>query len=149
MLAALLAAWRVVAVEPLRVADDRSYGFHRPEPTEGGTLQWTEGHAARRLDCHGHWLFLELANGHPDRAKRPVEVTVRVDGRRVAVRDVPGGWQASTIPIGDACDDGSAVVELIARPTFRPFSDFRRDPALASSRDERELGVVVRGLRVD
>jgi hypothetical protein len=148
-LAALLVAWRVgAAVEPLRVADDRSYGFHQPEPSEGGTAQWTEGHAARRLDCRGHWLFLDLRNGHPAGAKRPVQVTVRVDGRRVAVRDVPAGWEAWTIPIGDACADGSAVVELIARPTFRPFSDFRRDPALPASRDERELGVVVRALRV-
>jgi len=148
-LAAVLVAWRVgAAVEPLRVADDRSYGFHQPEPSEGGTAQWTEGHAARRLDCRGHWLFLDLRNGHPAGAKRPVQVTVRVDGWRVAVRDVPAGWEAWTIPIGDACADGSAVVELIARPTFRPFSDFRRDPALPASRDERELGVVVRALRV-
>jgi hypothetical protein len=148
VLAALLAAWQVVAVEPLRVPDDRSYGFYRPEPIEGGSLQWTAGHAAMRLDCRGQWLSLELANGHPSAARRPVQVTVRVDGRRVAVRDVPAGWQASLVPIGDACADGSAVVELIVRPTFRPFSDFRRDPALPPSRDERELGVTVRDLRV-
>jgi O-antigen ligase len=147
-LAALLAAWQVAAVEPLHVPDDRSYGFYRPEPIEGGSLQWTAGHAATRLDCRGQWLFLDLANGHPNPARRPVQVTVRVDGRRVAVRDVPAGWQASLVPIGDACADGSAVVELIVRPTFRPFSDFRRDPALPPSRDERELGVTVRNLRV-
>jgi O-antigen ligase len=148
VLAALLAAWQVVTVEPLRVPDDRSYGFYRPEPIAGGSMQWTEGHAARRLDCRGQWLSLDLANGHPDPARRPVQLTVRVDGRRVAVRDVPGGWRSSLIPIGDACADGSAVVELIASPTFRPFSDFRRDPALAPSNDERELGLTVRNLRV-
>jgi hypothetical protein len=147
-LALLLLAWHVVAVEPLHVPDDRSYGFHRPEPIEGGTLRWTEGHAATRLDCHGHWLFVTLANGHPDPSRRPVQVTFRVDGRRAAVRDVPGDWQASTVPIGDACADGSTVVELVASPTFRPFSDFRRDPALPPSRDERELGVAVRDLRI-
>jgi hypothetical protein len=148
-LAVLLVALRVAsAVEPLRVADDRSYGFHRPERSEGGTVQWTEGHAAQRLDCRGHWLFLDLRNGHPAGAKRPVQVTVRVDGQRVAVRDAPIGWQAWTIPIGYACADGSAVIELVARPTFLPFSDFRRDPALPATRDERELGVVVRALRV-
>jgi len=147
-LALLLAAWHVVAVEPLRVADDRSYGFYRPEPTEDGGLRWTEGHAAMRLDCHGQWLFLTLTNGHPASAKRPVQVTVRADGRRVAVRDAPIGWQTWTIPIGDACADGSVVVGIVARPAFRPFSDFRRDPTLPHSRDERELGVAVRDLRV-
>jgi hypothetical protein len=76
-------------------------------------------------------------------------VTIRVDGRRVAVRDVRAAWQAVTIPIGDACDDGSAVVELDARPTFRPFSDLRGDPGRPAPRDERELGVVVRDLRVE
>jgi O-antigen ligase len=148
-LGGLLVAWRVVAVEPLRPPDDRSYGFHQQEVAEGRTFQWTEGRAARRLACSGHWLILELANGHPDGAKRPVEVTVRVDGRRVAVRDVRGGWQASTVPIGDACDDGTAVVEILARPTFRPFSDLRGNPARPAPRDERELGVAVRVLRVD
>jgi hypothetical protein len=147
-LALVLAAWHVVTVEPLRVADDRSYGFHRPERIEGGTLRWTEGQAAVRLDCHGQWLLLTLTNGHPASAKRPVQVTVRADGRRVAVRDAPIGWQTWTIPIGDACADGSAVVGITARPAFRPFSDFRRDPALPRSRDERELGVAVRDLRV-
>jgi hypothetical protein len=148
VLAALVAAWQAVAVEPLQVPDDRSYGFYRPEPIGGGSLQWTEGHAARRLDCRGQWLSLDLANGHPDPARRPVRVTVRVDGRRVAVRDAPARWQAWLVPIGDACADGSAVVELIASPTFRPFSAFRRDPALPPSRDERELGVTVRNFRV-
>jgi hypothetical protein len=67
------------------------------------------------------------------------------------VHDHPGrvlGSGASVVPIGDACADGSAVVELIASPTFRPFADFRYDPALPPSRDERELGVTVRDLRV-
>jgi hypothetical protein len=148
LLALTLGAGRVFAVAPLRVADDRSYGFYPPEPTEGASLQWIEGRAALRLDCRGQWLRLEVANGHPAGAKRPVSLAVRVDGRRVAVRDVPVAWQAWTIPIGDACADGSAVVELAASPTFRPFSDFRRNPALPRSSDERELGVVVRGLEV-
>jgi O-antigen ligase len=146
--AALLAAWRAAAVEPLRAGDDRSYGFHLPEPTEGGFLQWTGGRAARRLECRGQWLLLELANGHPDAARRPVEVTVRVDGRRVAVRNPLPRWETWILPIGDACGDGAAVVELAARPTFRPFSDLRGDPARPAPRDERELGVVVRALRV-
>jgi len=149
-LAALLAAWRVVAGgERLRVPDDRSYGFARPEPSDSGPFQWTQGHAARRVDCHGQWLFLDLTNGHPNGAKRPVQVAVWVDGRCVTVRNAPVGWQTWTIPIGDACADGSAVVELVVRPTFRPFADFRRNPALLPSRDERELGVAVRTLRVD
>jgi hypothetical protein len=148
-LAAVLAAWRVLAgVPPAPVPDDRSYGFDRPEQTDAGTFQWTQGHAARQLDCRGQWLILGLANAHPAAPRHAVEVTVRVDGRRVAVRDAFVGWQEWTIPIGDACADGSAVVELVARPTFRPFSDFRRDPALPASRDERELGVAVRTLRI-
>jgi hypothetical protein len=146
--AAFLALWRAAAVEPLRVGDDRSYGFHLPEPTEGGFLQWTEGRAAKRLECSGHWLLLDLVNGHPDAARRPVQLTVRVDGRRVAVRNPLPRWQTWTLPIGDACDDGAAVVELAARPTFRPFSDLRGDPARPAPRDERELGVVVRVMQI-
>jgi hypothetical protein len=148
VLALLLAAWRAATAEPLRVPDDRSYGFYWPELIEGGRMEWTAAHAARRLDCRGQWLFLELANGHPDPARRPVQVTVRVDGQRVAVRDAPAAWRPWILPIGDACADGSAVVEILASPTFRPFSAFRRDPALPPSRDERELGVTVRNLEV-
>ncbi len=147
-MAALLAAWRLVDGAPLRVADDRSYGFHPPEPADGGRMEWTQGRAARRLECSGQSLALDLANGHPLGAARPIEVTVRVDGRRVAVLEVPVRTRVPAIPIGDACADGSAVVELTANPTFRPFSDFRRDPALPASRDERELGVAVYDLRV-
>ncbi len=148
-LAVLLAAWRVLAVDPVRGADDGSYGFHRQEREAGRDFQWTEGRAARRIDCRGHWLRLDLANGHPAGRERPVEVTIRVDGRRVAVREVPTVWQTSTLSIGDACDDGTAVVEILARPTFRPFSDLRGDPDRPAPRDERELGVAVRDLRVE
>jgi hypothetical protein len=146
--AALLTAWRLVDGAPLRVADDRSYGFHPPEPADGGRVEWMQGRAVRYFECGGQSLALDLANGHPLGAARPVEVTVRVDGRRVAVLEVSDRTRVSAIPIGDACADGSAVVELTASPTFRPFSDFRRDPALPPSRDERELGVAVFGLRV-
>lgn len=147
-LATLLAAWRLVAGAPLRVADDRSYGFHPPELADGTLMEWTQGRAARRLECSGQSLALDLANGHPLGAARPVEVTVRVDGRRVAVLEIPVRARVPAIPIGDACADGSAVVELTANPPFRPFSDFSRDPALPVSRDERELGVAVFDLRV-
>jgi hypothetical protein len=104
--------------------------FHPPELADGTRMEWTQGRAARRLACSGQSLALDLANGHPLGAARPVEVTVRVDGRRVAVLEVPVRTRVPAIPIGDACADGSAVVELTANPTFRPFSDFRRDPAL-------------------
>jgi hypothetical protein len=148
-LAVLVAAGRLLDPPPLRPWDDRSLGFHRPERTDAGAIRWTQRRAATRLDCRGTWLLLDLANGHPLGPARPVEVAVRVDGRRVAVVDVPGDWQRAVLPIGDACADGSAVVELVARPAFRPFSDFRRDSALPPSPDERELGVAVRELRVE
>jgi hypothetical protein len=148
-LSALVVLWRMLAVEPVPVPDDRSYGFHRPEASAGSAFQWTEGRAVRRLGCRGRWLRLELANGRPDAQEKPVEVTIQVDGRRVAVRDVGAAWQSSTVPVGDACDDGEAVVELVARPTFRPFSDLRGDPDRPAPRDERELGVSVRGLRIE
>jgi O-antigen ligase len=148
-LAAVLAAWRLVAVGPPSAKDDRSYGFYREEPSGSGSWQWTEGHAAKRLACGGRWLQLDLENGHPHGAARPVQVTIRVDGRRVGVLSVRDRVRLPTLDLGDACADGSAVVELIARPTFRPFSDFRRDPTLPRSNDERELGIVVRELRVD
>jgi len=147
---ALLAVWQAVAVAPVPAPGDRSYGFHAPEPLpDGSTMEWTEGHAARRLACRGRWLVLDLLNGHPAGATRPIHVSVRADGAAVAAPQIRGGRLTLRVPIGDACADGSVVVQLAVSPTFRPFSAWREDPALPRSNDERELGVVVRRLAVE
>ena len=40
--------------------------------------------------------------------------------------------------------DESRLLEIEARPTFRPFSENRRYPGLKPSSDVRKLGVAVR-----
>jgi len=144
-----LLSWRVFAVDPLRAAGDYSYGFHRPELSAGAKFEWTAGHAARREACAGDVLVLELANGHPRGAARPVRVTAGIDGREAARIVVRGGWERFRVPLGGACADGVVVLALRAHPTFRPFADFRRYPSLAPSPDERELGVAVRNIRFE
>ena len=149
-LALLLATWRAFGPAPAPAPGDRSFGFHAPEPlADGSLMEWTEGHAARRLACSGRWLVLDLANGHPAEARRPIRVGVRADGAAVAAPQIRGGRLALRVPLGEACADGSVVVQLSVSPTFRPFSAWREDPALPRSNDERELGVIVRRLAVE
>jgi putative inorganic carbon (HCO3(-)) transporter len=147
--ACLLFAWRLLSVEAVSLAGNYSYGFHMPEVGAGATFEWTEGHAARRLTCAGDVLALELANGHPRGAARPVRVAIRTDGRTAGELEVRGGWERVRLPIGKACSDGAMILELLVHPTFRPFVDFRGDRALDPSRDERELGIAVRAFRFE
>jgi O-antigen ligase len=148
--AVLLGAVRAVATSPLEAAGDRSYGFHAPEPDgAGGSVEWTEAKAARRLPCSGRWLVVDLANGHPLGPRHPARVTLRAGRRTLAVVDVPGGWQTLRVPVGDACGGGALVVEIAVRSSFRPLWESRDDASLRRSNDERELGVALRGLRVE
>lgn len=144
--ALLLVPWRLVAGEAAPLAGDRTFGLHERERTAEGEFQWTEGHAAMRLEPGGETLVLELANGHPRGAERPVEVELRVDGERLGRLVVRGGWEEHRFPLGPA-GRGPLVLELLARPSFRPFSDFRRYPELKPSWDIRVLGVAVRRVR--
>jgi hypothetical protein len=148
-LAGLLCAGRLLSAGPEPLAGSHSYGFHRPQPDAGATFEWTEGHAARRLACAGDLLALELANGHPRGAGHPVRVVIRLDGRRRGELEVRGGWERVRLPVAEACADGAVVLELLARPTFRPFVDLRGEDTPGVSRDERELGVAVRAIRFE
>lgn len=149
------AAWALVVtallVLPFRLssegrpeyAGNREFGFHEMESSAGGRFQWTEGFAARRLRRYGDTLVLNLANGHPLGARRPVAVTIQIDGRVGAQRTIKGGWEELRIKLRPA-DDEWVVLTLRAEPTFRPFSDYRRYPALPRGYDHRLLGVAVR-----
>lgn len=144
LLAALLIPWRTLAIEPMRVRGNRAFGFHQPEQSGERTFEWTEGYAARRLPrpSGAAELELELANGHPRPDRHRVEVTVRVDGREALRSEVTGEWRSYAIPLEPA-DTDHLLVEIEARPTFRPFTDFRRHPDLNPSVDIRSLGVAV------
>jgi O-antigen ligase len=134
---------RVLAYDPPPDRGSRSYGFHAPEEREQQpTYQWTTGHAARRLEWEGETLLLEIANGHPRAGERPVSVEVLIDSVLVSQIEARGGWEEHRIEVGPPTKN-SLVLELRVRPTFRPFSDYRRYPDLPDSRDIRRLGIAV------
>jgi O-antigen ligase len=138
--ALLLTTVRLFAHEPPAYAGNRSFGLH--EQAVGSEHRWTEGFAAQRLEWQGDTLVLRLANGHPRAGERPVDVTVGVDGRRVARLTLADGWQRVRIEPG-APRRETILLTLAARPTFRPFSEYRRYPELEGSRDIRSLGVAI------
>ncbi len=145
--ALLLLPWRLTATEALAAAGDRSYGFHPQVERDGHRHAWTEDRAARRLAWEGERLVIELANGHPRPMAWPVEVTVRIDGRPV-VRDTlrGGGFREYPVELG-APRAASLLLEIEARPTFRPHRDLLAFPEVPRSRDFRLLGVAVGPLR--
>lgn len=144
VLALVLLPYRLFAVEPLSGAGDHAFGFHELEDSDGAEpFRWAEARAARRVDWRGEVLILELANGHPLAAENPIDVTVRIDGQEVGSFAVPGGWQRHRLPVGPPRADW-LVLSLETRPSFRPFSAFRRLPGVPPSRDVRSLAVAVR-----
>ncbi len=145
--AALALPWRLAALDPWPAAGDRSFGFNEIEKSGGRPLQWTSGHAERRLAWSAPVLVLELANGHPLGVERPVHVEVRFAGRDLGEVVVRGGWQQHRFLVGPP-ERPQAVLELQVTPTFRPFSDYRRRD-LAPSRDMRRLGVAMRPPRFE
>ena len=148
--AGALVAAALVLVLVRAVADDRpsyggnrSFGFHEAETDVSGTYRWTEESAVRSIPWEGENLVLELANGHPLAAKRPVTVRIAVNGTTRAVVEISGGWERHRIHVGPP-RKARLLLELHATPTFRPFNDFRRYPELETSLDIRSLGVAVR-----
>ena len=91
-------------------------------------------------------MVVPLANGHPRASAHPVEVTIRVDGREVFRGVLRGGWEDVPLELGRP-RSSSLFLELQARPTFRPFTEFRSDPDAAPSIDFRELGVALGEIR--
>ncbi len=146
--AVAVAAWRASALAPVTSASSASYGFHRPEGRRGQPFEWTTARAARRLPWRDAALVVTVANGHPRAAERPVEVTLSVDGRRLDsfTLSEPDRWQERCLAVGPPAA-GSLVLEIEARPAFRPFRDFLRHPDLERSRDIRLLGVAVQPVR--
>jgi hypothetical protein len=146
-LALVMIPIRAMAYEPPPARGSRSYGFHASEKREKpGSHQWTTGHAARRLEWEGETLLLEIANGHPRAGERPVSVEVLIDSVVVSQVEARGGWEEHRIDVGPPTKD-SLVLELRVRPTFRPFSDYRRYPDFPDSRDIRRLGIAVGNIR--
>ncbi|MDX1385348.1 MAG: O-antigen ligase family protein, partial [Thermoanaerobaculia bacterium] len=144
--AVALMPWRAMRVEAPVLHGDRSYGFHGVEGGPEAPFEWTEGRAARRLAWEDEVLVVPLANGHPRAGERPIEVRLLVDGVEVARRGPGSGWEEVAVPLGAPARE-AIVLEIRARPTFRPFSDFRSRAGVEASRDIRSLGVAVGALR--
>lgn len=138
----LLLAFRLVAVEPLRHPNDRSAGLYAGERSGGRAMRWADGWSAQRVRWQDEVLVLPLANGHPRAGNHPVQVEVRIDGVVMFDGEVRGGWEEQRLTLGPPQRD-DVLVEVHARPTFRPFYEFRRYPELPPSRDIRRLGVAV------
>jgi O-antigen ligase len=145
-LALVLSASRAVTLQPLRSSDNRSFGFHESEGAGGESMRWTTAYAVRRLPWSEGVLVVPLANGHPKALEHPVEVIVTVNGSEVSRRTLRGGWEELRLELG-APRQKWLVFELEARPTFRPFADFRRLPGGSPSFDVRSLGVAVGEIR--
>lgn len=119
---------------------DRAYGLREPEASGERRFQWTGARAAIRVPWTSACLRVPVANGHPAAKSHPVEVRIRAAGATRRVR--PGGsWQLALLEVGPPRAD-SLLVELTAKPTFRPFLDFPRQ-GLPRSRDVRRLGAAV------
>lgn len=137
---------RFLWVEPLVGRAGEGYGLHAPERTaDGAAFRWTEGHAAFRIAREGPAFVLPLANGRAEPAERPVAVTVRVDGHEALRTVVRDGWQEHWLEVEPNRRD-PVLIEISARPTFRPY----REPATAGaerSRDIRRLGIALGEIR--
>jgi hypothetical protein len=141
-IAALLVPLRALLLEPPKYAGNRAFGFHELEGAATSPFRWTQGHAAKSMPWTGETLELVLVSGHPRSADRPVEVTVGIDGETVARLRVSDVWDSHSIELGTPRKD-QFLLTLDVRPTFRPFSDFRKYPDLESSLDIRSLGVAM------
>jgi O-antigen ligase len=144
LVALVLLPFRALTGEPAPGRGDRSFGFHAPERGQQGEVyEWTAAErAVRRVSWEGEVLHLELANGHPKASARPVLVEVIVDGAIVEQVVVGAGWRDASAYLGPPTKE-FIILELAVDHTFRPFSDYRRDPDLEDSRDLRRLGVVL------
>ncbi|MGH9381044.1 MAG: O-antigen ligase family protein [Thermoanaerobaculia bacterium] len=133
---------------PLRLPDpapswrgDHAFGFREPERSNRRRFHWMGPRAAIRVPWRADCLRVPVANGRPAAGAFPVELTIRTAGlsRRLELR---GGWSWEVLEVG-APRSRYLVVELAARPSFRPFLDFPRQ-GVGPSRDVRHLGAAVR-----
>jgi len=146
ILALVLVPWRAFMLQPPSSADNHSFGFHEAEGSGATSMRWTTAYAVRRVPWTGSVLVVPLANGHPKASEHPVEVTVRIDGRELSRTTLRGGWEELRFELGSP-RRAWLLFELEARPTFRPFVDFRRLPGVPASIDFRSLGVAVGEIR--
>lgn len=118
---------------------DRTYGFSEPALSGDRHFQWAGPRAAGRIAWTGDCLRVPLANGHPS-PQHQVEVTIRAAGASAHVQP-SRDWSNHVLEVGSP-SSSSLVVELTARPSFRPFQDLPHYDLLPS-RDVRLLGVAV------
>ena len=152
LIAALLVPIRALGSKPPPYQGNRAFGFHEIEQDPRGSFRWTESLAAvsvAREDVElgaPAELVLELANGHPQGAARPVNVEVTVDGEIRARLEIAGGWEEHSFEIQPGSQE-KVLLTLKVSPTFRPFSDLPTSSEAPASLDIRSLGVAMRGPR--
>lgn len=126
---------------------DRAYGLHPQQRQHAQLYRWTSARAAMRVTRHVGDLDLEVANGHPQAGRYPVQLTVSIDGTPVrTLRLADSEWRSVRL-LSTELPDRDFVLGLRARPSFRPFIDAARDPSLRPSRDIRLLGVAMQPLK--
>jgi len=146
-LLALLTAIARIGNQPAPGRGDRAYGLHAQQRQHGHLYHWTSAHAAMRVVRHLGDLDLEVANGHPEAGRYPVQLTVSIDGTAVRTLQLADSdWQSIRLGAKEL-PDRDFVLGLRARPSFRPFIDSAHDPSLHPSRDIRLLGVAIQPLR--
>lgn len=142
-LALLSLPLRLWAVAAPTDAGQSSFGFHQARlKPDGRTVAWTSARAGSRVPWEGETLLVELEDGHPRESARSLEVAISVDGAERWRGSVSSALKEVAVELGPPARDW-IVLQIDARPTFRPFQDFRRHTDLPPSRDIRSLGVAV------
>lgn len=140
-IALIAAPIRALSSRPFTTSGSREMGLHESETGDRGSFRWCDGRAAFRAPRRPGRLVLPLANGHPSASTHPTRVVVRVDGEIAAAVELREGWRDLELEIREG--DGDAVLEVDARPAFRPYVDLVSPPGQPPSSDIRRLGVAM------
>jgi O-antigen ligase/polysaccharide polymerase Wzy-like membrane protein len=116
-----------------------SYGFYAPENGPGGEFRWAGRNAVAVVDATKPWVKLTIAVNHADVSRRPVDVTMAVDGAKVLSTTVSNSSLISFAPVSKG--RSRIVVDASVSRVVRP-ADF-------GGADPRELGAMVQWEFVD
>jgi hypothetical protein len=117
-----------------------SYGFYAPENGPNGEFRWAGRRAVAVVDATKPWVKLTVAVNHPDIGRRPVRVTMSVDGAKVLATTVSNSGQMTAFaPVSKSRP--RIVVDASVSRVMRP-ADF-------GGADPRDLGAMVQWEFVD
>jgi hypothetical protein len=117
-----------------------SYGFYAPENGPNGEFRWAGRRAVAVVEATKPWVKLTIAVNHADVSRRPVDVTMSVDGAKVLATTVSS---SSPVRVFAPVSNGRSriVVDASVSRVERP-ADF-------GGADPRELGAMVQWEFVD